>query len=209
MKKWVAAGAFVVAATALLAAGALGAFTRAEASAAPAGDAIAVKGAWKVTVKSADGRVLRVHKFHNEFNGASTIAGILAHTRATGRYWMTLSDASGSGQNVCGDPASTAASCFLFEPDDPNGAVPFWFGNLAVSTPTASQLVVSGEIEATRSGSFNHVRMLLSSCSSTTTPATCHPGSYGNFSSRTLPAAISLVAGQQAIVTVTYTFSAA
>lgn len=209
MRRLIAVGVAAVVAGALLTAAALGGFASAERSAAPKSDGIAVTGDWKVTVKSADGRVLRVHRFKNEFNGASTVAGILAHTRATGRYWMTLSDASGAGQNVCGDPASTASSCFLFEADDPNGSVPFWFGNLAVSTPSGSNLVITGEIEATRSGSFNHVRMLLSSCSSTTTPATCHPGSYGNFSSRTLPAPISLIAGQQAIVTVTYTFSAA
>ena len=51
--------------------------------------------------------------------------------------------------------------------------------------------------------------MLLSRCGATTAPSACHPGSYGNFSSRTLPAPITLVTGQQAIVTVTYTFSAA
>jgi hypothetical protein len=51
--------------------------------------------------------------------------------------------------------------------------------------------------------------MLLSRGTATTTPASCHPGSYGNFSSRTLPSPITLIAGQQAIVTVTYTFSAA
>lgn len=209
MRRTIAAGTAVLAVAGLVAAAALGAFTRSEQSAAPKLDGIAVQGDWKVTVKSANGRVLRVHRFTNEFNGASTVAGILAHTRATGRYWMTLSDASGAGQNVCGDPAQAASSCFLFEADDPNGAVPFWFGNLAVSTPSGSQLAITGEIEATRSGSFNHVRMLLSTCSSTTAPSACHPGSYGNFSSRTLPAPISLIAGQQAIVTVTYTFSAA
>ena len=150
-----------------------------------------------------------MHRFKNEFNGASTVATILAHASATGRYWMTLADTSGAGQNPCGDPAGPAGSCFLFEADDPNGSVPFWFDNLAVSTPSGSQLEITGEIEATRNGSFNHVRMLLSRCANTTAPGSCHPGSYGNFSSRTLPAPITLVTGQQAIVTVTYTFSAA
>ena len=209
MRRLIAVGVAAVVAGALLTAAALGGFASAERSAAPKADGIAVTGDWKVTVKSADGRVLRVHRFKNEFNGASTIAGILAHTRATGRYWMTLSDASGAGQNVCGDPASSASSCFLFEPDDPNGGVPFWFDTLAVSTPSSTQLQITGEIEATRTGQFNHVRMLLSTCSNVTAPNACHPGSYGNFSSRTLPAPISLIAGQQAIVTVTYTFSAA
>lgn len=209
MRRTIAAGTAALAVAGLVAAAALGAFTRSEQSAAPKLDGIAVQGDWKVTVKSANGRVLRVHRFTNEFNGASTVATILAHASATGRYWMTLADQSGAGQNPCGDPAQTASSCFIFEADDPNGSVPFWFGNLTVSTPGSSQVQITGEIEATRNGQFNHVRMLLSRCAAATAPSDCRPGSYGNFSSRTLPAPISLIAGQQAIVTVTYTFSAA
>lgn len=209
MRRTIAAGTAVLAVAGLVAAAALGAFTRSEQSAAPRLDGIAVQGDWKVTVKSANGRVLRVHRFKNEFNGASTVAGILAHASSTGRYWMTLSDQSGAGQHPCGDPAQPAASCFLFEADDPNGAIPFWFDSVTVTRPGSTQVQVTGEIAATRNGSFNHVRMLLSTCGNTTAPNVCHPGSYGNFSSRTLPAPISLIAGQQAIVTVTYTFSAA
>jgi hypothetical protein len=208
MKRLIAVGVAAVAAGALLTAAALGGFARAEQSAAKA-DGIAIEGAWKVTVKSADGRVLRVHRFKNEFNGAATVAGILAHANSTGRYWMTLSDQTGAGQHPCGDPASAASSCFLFEADDPNGAIPFWFDSVAVTRPGSTQLQITGEIAATRNGQFNHVRMLLSTCGNTTAPNVCRPGSYGNFSSRTLPAPITLVTGQQAIVTVTYTFSAA
>ena len=87
-----------VLAAAAVAAVSLGAFTGGDRSASPAADGIAVKGEWKVTVKSASGRVLRVHRFHNDFNGAATIAPILAHASTTGRYWMTLSDTSGAGQ---------------------------------------------------------------------------------------------------------------
>ena len=207
--RWVAAVAvFVVALAAAAAVGAF-AFSTADRGAARAPDGITVRGDWKVTVKNPDGRVVRVRRFHNAFNGASTIAPILAHASSTGRYWLTLSDASGAGQNPCGDPASSASSCFLFEADDPNGSIPFWFGNLTVTTPSSTQLVITGEIEATRNGSFNNVRMLLSRCSNTTAPNVCHPGSYGNWSSHTLSSPISLVTGQQAIVTVTYTFSAA
>ena len=209
MRRLIAVGVAVVVAGALLTAAALGGFTRAEQSAAPKADGIAIEGAWKVTVKGADGRVVRVHRFKNEFNGASTVSAILAHANSTGRYWMTLSDQSGAGQHPCGDPSGPAASCFLFEADDPNGAIPFWFDSVAVTRPGSTQVQITGEIAATRTGQFNHVRMLLSTCSSVTAPNACHPGSYGNFSSRTLPAPISLIAGQQAIVTVTYTFSAA
>jgi len=207
MTRWIAAVA--VFAVALAAAASVGAFARADRGASRPPDGITVRGEWKVTVKNPDGRVVRVRRFQNAFNGASTVSGILAHASATGRYWLTLSDQSGAGQHPCGDPAGSAGSCFLFEADDPNGAIPFWFGNLAVTRPGNTSVAVSGEIEATRNGSFNHVRMLLSTCASSTATNVCHPGSYGNFSSHTLASPISLVTGQQAIVTVTYTFSPA
>jgi hypothetical protein len=184
-------------------------FGQATAS-APDGSEIAVmiRGDWNVTVKNGDGTVAQEHAFHNEFNGASTLAPILAHQSATGRYWLTLSDQTGAGQQPCGDPAAAAAACFVFEPDDPNASVAFWFGNLTVASASSS-VSVTGTIIATRAGQFNHVRMLLSRCAATTAPNDCHPGAYGNFSARTLPAPISVVAGQQILVTVTYTFSAA
>lgn len=196
--------AVVVAATALVTAGALGAFTRSESSAAPGVAGIAVTGDWTITVMSASGSVLRVHRFHNEFNGAATLAPILAHTQSTGRFWMTLSDLGGT--HPCGTTAAEA--CLVFEPDDPNGSVAGWFDTLAVSA-SSGQLIITGEIEATRTGEFDHVRMLLSRCAATTAPSACMPGAYGNFSTRTLDAPITLIAGQQAIVTVTYTFSPA
>ena len=169
-----------------------------------------VHGDWIVTVKNPDGTVAQEHAFHNDFNGATTVARILAHASTTGRYWMTLSDQSGTNQPPCGDPAAAAASCFVFEADDPNGSVPFWFGTLSVTSPASPAAVVAtATVIATRAGKFDHVRMLLSSCSNTTAPSACHPGSYGNFSARTLPAPITVAAGQQVIVTVTYTFSAA
>lgn len=177
---------------------------------APEGDAVGVtvRGEWLVSVVNADGTVAQEHAFHNEFNGASNIAPILAHTSSTGRYWLTLSDQTGGGAHPCGDPNAAAQSCFIFEPDDPNASVPWWFGNLAVST-ASGQVVVRGEVLATRAGQFNNVRMLLSRCASTTAPSSCTPGAYGNFSARTLDTPITVVAGQQIIVTVTYSFSAA
>lgn len=205
MTRLIAVGVAAVVAGALLTAAALGGFTRAEHSAAMKADGIAVEGDWKVTVKSASGRVLRVHRFHNEFNGPSVVAAVLAHQASTGRYWLTLFNSSGTG-NPCGSAAQ--AACFDFEPDDPNAGTGDWFGGLAVST-SSGQLVVRSEIEAQRDGQFDSVRMLLSSCGATTTPSACHPGGYGQFSSRVLPEPITLVRGQQAIVTVTYTFSAA
>ncbi len=206
----VALSAVTVVVLALVIAFAAGVSFGRAAATAPAGPEVGVMvhGDWIVTVKNGDGTVAQEHAFHNEFNGALTVAGILAHKNTTGRYWLTLSDQTGTGQNPCGD--TTASSCFVFEPDDPNASVVGWFNTLSVTTTTPGAVVVTGTVIATRAGQFNHVRMLLSTCGGgTIAPNDCHPGSYGNFSARTLPAPISVIAGQQILVTVTYTFSAA
>ena len=179
-------------------------------SAAPKADGIAIEGAWKVTVKSADGRVLRVHRFQNEFNGAATVAPILAHATSTGRYWMTLSDQSGAGQHPCGDPAGAGGLVLPLRGRRSQRGHPVLVrhprGDAGRATPSSRSRVRSRRRGAARSTTCG---CCSPRCSSTTAPNVCHPGSYGNFSSRTLPAPISLIAGQQAIVTVTYTFSAA
>lgn len=203
MRKWTAAAVVALAGTALLAAAAMGAFTDRSASAKV--DAIAIAGEWEITIKNPDGSVAGVHRFHNEFNGAQNVARILAHVSSPGRYWMTL--VSSGGTPPCG--VTGPEHCLLFEADDPNGGVAGWFDTVTAEATSGNQLVVRGEIFATRDGSFDLVIMRLSRCLDTVAPADCHPGAYGNFSSRTLPAAIALVQGQQAIVTVTYTFSAA
>jgi hypothetical protein len=173
----------------------------------PSGDAqsITVRGDWDVTIRNADGTVAQEHRFHNEFNGATTVGPILAHSSTTGRFWLTLSDSGGA--NPCGTDAP--AACFNFEADDPNSTVAGWFGNLTPTSSTSGELVITSNMTATRNGQFNQVRMLLSRCAATTAPASCHPGAYGNFSLRTLASPIAVVAGQQILVTVTYTFSAA
>jgi hypothetical protein len=204
MRIWLSS-AVALAVAAVVAAAALGAFTDVDRSAAGTPDGITVRGDWKIAIKSPSGRVVRVHRFHNEFNGAGTIAPILAHSAATGRYWLTLFS-SATTDNPCGSAMQSA--CFDFEPDDPNAGTAGWFGNLAVTAPSGT-LVVAGEVVATRTGQFDNVRMLLSRCAATTAPSGCQPGAYGQFSTRTLPAPITLVAGQQALVTVTYTFAAA
>lgn len=165
---------------------------------------VAIRGEWVVTVKDPGGAVAQEYRFHNAFDGAANIAPILAHASATGRYWLTLSDTGGN--NPCG--STSPAACFDFEADDPNGSVPDWHGSLTVTT-SSGQVVISSEMFATRNGQFNHVRMLLSRCTNTTAPSACHPGSYGNFSSRTLTSPITVVAGQQILTTVTYSFTAA
>jgi hypothetical protein len=177
-----------------------------------AADGVVVHGDWKIVVKNHDGSVASVHRFHNEFNGASLMARTFAHSVTPGRFWLLVADSAGLN-NPCeitsgGTPLQVA--CSDFEADDPNaGGAPNFFGNLTASSNASNNLVVQGEFEAQRNGQFDRVVMRLSSCTASTAPSACHPNGYQNWSDRTLSSPITLVDGQQALVTVTYTFSPA
>ena len=194
-------------------AAALGAFaSSSEKSSAARPDGVVVRGNWKIVVKNPDGRVVRTVRFHNEFNGASLMARTFAHLATPGRFWLLVAD-NGGTNNPCEITSGTSTfqvACNDFESDDPNGgAAANFFGNLATSVNTNNELVVQGDITAQRDGQFNRVLMRISSCGNTIAPNACHPNGYVSFSDRQLPSPVTLVDGQHALVTVTYSFSPA
>jgi hypothetical protein len=207
---WVACAAV----GALLAAAAVGAVAAGHGGGGPsaASDGVVVRGNWKIAIRNPDGRVVRVHRFHNEFNGANIVARTFAHQATPGRFWLLVAD-NGGLNNPCEITSGTSTfqvSCNDFESDDLNaGAAANFFGNLTATATTANELVVTGDITAQRDGQFNRVLMRTSSCAATTAPSACHPNGYVSWSDRTLPSPITLVDGQHALVTVTYTFSPA
>jgi hypothetical protein len=84
--------------------------------------------------------------------------------------------------------------------------------SLVVSTPTsgadAGKLVLKATLTPTKDASITQVSTSTVECPATTAPATpCHDNGFGGFSQRTLPAPIPVVAGQQVLLTVKYTFS--
>jgi hypothetical protein len=177
-----------------------------------AADGIVVHGDWKIVVKNPDGSVAGVHRFHNAFNGANLMARSFAHQATPGRFWLQVADTSGTNNpcevSVSGSPVQV--TCNDFEADDPNaGGAANFFGNLTASSNASNNLVVQGEFDAQRNGQFDRVLMRMSSCTNSTAPSACHPNGYQSWSDRTLPSPITLVDGQQALVTVTYTFSPA
>jgi hypothetical protein len=208
---WLVAGV-ALAAAALIAAAALGAFARGHGSKSAAGDRIAVHGNWKIVVKNPDGRVARVLRFHNAFNGANLLARVFAHQSTPGRFWLLVAD-NGGLNNPCQITSGTSTfqvSCNDFESDDPNaGAAANFFGNLAASVNGSNEIVVTGDITAQRDGQFDRVLMRSSSCANATAPSACHPNGYVAWSDRTLSSPVTLVNGQHALITVTYTFTAA
>lgn len=211
MKKtlWLAGAAMA----ALLAAAAIGAVAAGHRGGpSAASDNVVVHGNWKIAIKNPDGRVVRVHRFHNEFNGANILSRVFAHALTPGRYWLLVADSAGLN-NPCEITSSGSAfqtACSDFESDDPNaGAAANFFSNLTATATAANTLVITGDILAQRDGQFDRVVMRSSSCGATTAPSACHPNGYISWSDRTLGSPITLVDGQHALVTVTYTFSPA
>ena len=200
-------GALVVAVAAV---GAYAAIHKAGSRSAAEG--VVVHGDWKIVVKNADGSVASVHRFHNEFNGASLMARVFAHQSTPGRFWLLVAD-NGGLNNPCQITSGTSTfqvGCNDFESDDLNaGAAANFFGNLTATVSATNDLVVQGEIEAQRDGQFNRVLMRSSSCNNSIAPNACHPNGYVSWSDRTLSSPITLVTGQQALITVTYSFSPA
>ena len=212
MKRILFFGGVALIALALIAAAALGALARGHGSKSAAGDRIAVHGNWKIVVKNADGRVARVLRFHNAFNGQNLLARVFSHQSTVGRYWLLVAD-NGGVNNPCEITSGTSTfqvACNDFESDDPNaGTAGNFFGNLAASVNGSNELVVTGDITAQRNGQFDRVIMRSSSCGNATAASACHPNGYVGWSDRTLGSPVTLVTGQHALVTVTYTFTAA
>jgi hypothetical protein len=203
--------AAALAIAAALTAAAVGALTRGGSPEA-AGIGVVVHGDWKIAVKNPDGHVVRVHRFHNEFNGQNIMARTFAHVATPGRFWLLAAD-NGGLNNPCEITSGTSTfqvGCNDFEADDSNaGAAANFFGNLTTSVDAANALVITGQFNAQRDGQFSRVLMRLSSCSNAVAANACHPNGYVSFSDRTLSSPITLVKGQQALITVTYTFSPA
>lgn len=157
--------------------------------------------------------MVKVVRFHNEFNGAAIMARTFAHTATPGRFWLLVTDNGGSNSpcEFVSGGTPVAVNCNDFEADDPNaGAGSNFFGNLTASvSASGTDLIIQGDITAQRNGQFDRVLMRISSCGNTTAPNACDPNGYIAFSDRILPSPVTLVDGQHALVTVTYTFSAA
>ena len=181
---------------------------------APSGESvgITVTGDWLVTVKNSDGTVAKEERFHNAFTGQGIVARTFAHSATPGRFWLLVADNAGTN-NPCQITSGTSTfqvACDDFEADDANaGAAANFFGNLTATASTADELVVQGNITAQRNGQFDRVIIRTSSCGAATAPTACHPNGYVSWSDRTLTTPITVVTGQQILITVTYTFSSA
>jgi hypothetical protein len=200
-----AAACAIVVLTAVVIAGALGAFSSPAPSASgstPAKtDAIKVHGAWTIEIRDR-GRTVRTARFHNELTtkGAETLVSILARQNSAGQWMIGLTP------QLCGTPTAQQY-CWI----DESGGTVAQTHTLVLSTPDtgddAGKLVLKATLVAGIDNSITTVQTSLIQCPPSTAPATPCGGSGYLFSRRDLATPIPVVAGQQVLITVKYSFS--
>jgi hypothetical protein len=212
-RKWL----FVAAAVALVSVAAAAvafATTRTAATSATPGrsvEGIKVEGQWKFVVKNPDGRVVLIRRFHNDpTNASSAIATILARAYTPSYWWVTLGSTTSSPGPACVS-SGTPVLCRLIDNNDLGAftSAPNSFKTLTTSqSGVQTSITLNGSMTAQRDGEVNQVSTNLSVCDRTVAPATaCGTSSFWPFTSRVIGTPVSLVTGQQLLVTVTLTFT--
>jgi hypothetical protein len=211
-RRWLLAVGLLAAAATGAAAFALATQTTSQSAAKAPGstaDGIQVEGHWQLTVKNPDGRVVLVRRFHNDpVQANQAIATILARAYTPGYWFIQLTSTTNNPACVSsGNPAG----CTIIDPAD-NGALSAAANTFKTLTTSASgyqqTITLSGSMTAQRNGGVDQVSTNLPVCDRTTAPATaCGLSSFWPFTSRVLASPITLVTGQQLLVTVTLSFT--
>ena len=185
-----------------------GAVTGSEAS-----EGIAVHGRWTIEVRDPDGGLVERREFDNALTiaGAAALAKTIGGLRVPAEWRVTLSRLSTGGNSPCGGaPAECIAVTSTMLLTGPN-----IFETLSVSVPNsgpnADKLVLSGSVTALVDGVIDTVGSNILFCGPVRPPGTaCGSGDGLGFSTITqasVSPAVSVVAGQQILVTVVITFS--
>lgn len=207
MKKLrIALGAAGVVAIGITIGGLLGAFgdgdTRdALAAASPPGGAIGVHGQWTIDVLDADGALVARREFHNDltFDGARYLAAVLGRNQRPG-FWSVHLLGEGTYDGPC------PAGCWIREPDDPRGGLTSTW-SLAIGR-SARTLHLAGTAIANVDGSISRVATYSQTCE-LGSPAPCGYADATKITSTQVSPPVALLEGQQAVVNVDITFSAA
>ena len=184
-----------------------GAVTGSEAS-----EGIAVHGRWTIEVRDPDGGLVERREFDNALTiaGAGALAKTIGGLRVPSEWRVTLSRLSTSGNSACG---GAPVECIAVTGSSITG--PNIFETLSVSVPNsgpnADKLVLSGSVTALVGGVIDTVGSNILFCEPDLPPGTaCNPGDTLGFSTITqasVSPAVSVVSGQQVLVTVVITFS--
>ena len=174
-------------------------------------EGIAVHGHWTIEVRDPDGGLVERREFDNALvmGGSTALALVAAGLQTSGVWWVDL-DHGGAGGRPC---AGGTLPCRIIESAAGGGG--HVFSTLTVSVPNAGpdtgKLVLSGTATADNDTLISFVQTTLSLCDPAAAPITdCVGGSgIGNytFTQASVSPAVSIVSGQQILVTVIITFS--
>jgi hypothetical protein len=215
MKIKVSAAMLVLACAAIVAAAALGAFSRggtataakAAGNANPNAVGVKVHGRWTLQVRTPAGRVVRTYRFHNDLYpgfGAGRLTQMLLGSATPGSWQIYL---FGPPSSLPCTAFGSASGCSIVMPGW--GGVGATFDNLT-QTSISGGLRLRGNAIADRDGTIGNVWTYLAGCSPNVAPDDCSPANTNSttvVTQRTLPTPVSVLAGQQVLVTVDLTFS--
>ena len=191
----------VVVLSAVLVAAALGAFSSGSRAAASSRvDTIKLHGAWTLQVRE-HGRTLRTVRFHNDLTNPGSLVKFLTRQNSVGQW------AIGIGNQVCGTPGTPL---FCWDDEGGGGGVAQTH-NVALTTPSsgpdAGKIVLKASIPMGVDGSITLVHTALRQCDASVAPSVSCGGGDQVLTSRNLTDAVTVVAGQQVLITVKISFS--
>lgn len=170
--------------------------------AAAQGDAIMVRGHWRIDVRQPDGTLVSHREFENHLIGTVILAAVLSRASVVGAWAIHL---AGSGGPCFADLRGEIRPCVIAEPPTPRAEN--YFPTLAIATgpsltaqnPYAPKevLILTGSAVAERDGSIERVQ----------TTVQCVPECASDgFTSTTLPTPQAVEVGQIIQVTVRISF---
>jgi hypothetical protein len=166
--------------------------------------AVRVHGLWTLKVRTRAGRLVSQRRFENTLTSPGALAQILAREKSPGFWAIALNAAVDKPCVSNGVPYG----CAIREPGDgsPNS---IQSNNLVVSYDTNAQAtVLSGSINASRTGQVEFVSTQLFLCDPTNPPSSpCLLGSPPQITSKQLIPPVDVQSGQQVSATVQITFS--
>jgi hypothetical protein len=186
---------------------------------------ITVHGRWVIEVKNPDGTVVSRREFENKLEqpwGADTLVQILSGEGGPGGFIIGLPvPCAGADFCILSQPGKAPVTLLEIASDlqyafqntalecqgAPAGAC---LQTLSVTVPGSPEIVLSGSVVASASGSIGAVETAETSCNTNVTVAACGngPGTGGvyAFTGTTLTPAQSFSEGQTITVTVTFSF---
>lgn len=173
-------------------------------------EALKVHGHWTIEVRNPDSTVADHREFENALvigEGDGLLAFSLVRALTIGGWQVQV---TGLTLQICQDGSANPTDCFIVESTDAQAAGNGIFKNLSATSPSAGTVRLSGNVIAQRDGQIDRVASINLYCPPSTLPNNCLGSGLATpttFTSTDLGSPVSVLAGQQVLVNVTFSFS--